>query len=84
MAHVNVTIRVDQDLKEKADALYSEFGITFNAAVNMFLSQSVREQRIPFEIRKNVPITMISDEELDKISKRFIEKDAESYKELAK
>lgn len=49
-SNVNVTIRVDRGLKRKADALFSDMGMSFTTAVNIFIKQAVREGRIPFEI----------------------------------
>ena len=50
MANVNVTIRMDDDLKKEADALFDELGMSFTTAVNVFVRQAVREGRIPFLI----------------------------------
>ena len=55
MKTVNVTFRVDNELKAQADALFSELGMNLSTAFNIFLRQSVREQRIPFSVTKNVP-----------------------------
>ena len=55
MKNVNVTLRVDEDLKRQADALFSELGLNLTTAFNIFLRQSVREQQIPFRVSKNVP-----------------------------
>lgn len=55
MKNVNVTLRVDEDLKKQADTLFSELGLNLTTAFNMFLRQSVREQQIPFRVSKNVP-----------------------------
>ena len=55
MKNVNVTLRVDEDLKKQAEALFSELGLNLTTAFNIFLRQSVREQRIPFQVSKNVP-----------------------------
>ena len=55
MANVNVTIRMDEDLKKKASALFEDLGMGFNQALTIFVKQAVREQRIPFEISRNVP-----------------------------
>ena len=55
MKNVNVTLRVDADLKRQADALFSELGLNLTTAFNIFLRQSVREQQIPFQVSKNVP-----------------------------
>ena len=53
--NVNVTLRVDEDLKKKAETLFSELGLNLTTAFNIFLRQSVREQQIPFQVSRNVP-----------------------------
>ena len=50
MANVNVTIRMDDALKEEADALFEDLGMSFTTAINVFVKQAVREGRIPFEV----------------------------------
>ena len=50
MGKINVTIRIDEDLKEEADQLFEELGMSFTTAINVFVKQSLRERRIPFEI----------------------------------
>ncbi len=55
MRTVNVTFRVDPDLKKEADALFSDLGMSLSTALNIFLRQSVREQQLPFAVSKNVP-----------------------------
>ena len=48
MATVNITFRIDPELKKEAEELYDDFGMSLSNAFTMFLKQSVREQRIPF------------------------------------
>lgn len=55
MSSVNVTFRVDGELKKQADALFSELGMNLSTAFNIFLRQSVREQQLPFRVSKNTP-----------------------------
>ena len=55
MKNINVTLRVDEELKKQAEALLSELGLNLTTAFNIFLRQTVREQRIPFQVSKNVP-----------------------------
>lgn len=55
MKNVNVTFRVDDELKKQADALFAELGMNLSTAFNIFLRQSVREQQIPFKVSKNIP-----------------------------
>ena len=51
----SVSFRIDTDLKNQADALFSTLGLNMTTAFNMFIRQSVREGRIPFEVTINVP-----------------------------
>ena len=51
----NVSFRIDAELKNQADALFQALGLNMTTAFNMFLRQSVREGRIPFEATINVP-----------------------------
>ena len=51
----NISIRMDSDLKAQADAMFAEFGISLSTAFNIFIRQSLREGRIPFEIALNRP-----------------------------
>ena len=55
MKNVNVTIRIDENLKKQADSLFADLGFSFTTAINTFLRQAVREQQIPFQISRNVP-----------------------------
>ena len=51
-ASVNVTMRMEKELKEEAEALFADMGLSLNAAGRMFLKRAVMEQRIPFEVRR--------------------------------
>ena len=46
---------MDSDLKAQADALFLELGMNLTTAFNIFVSQSIREGGIPFEISINQP-----------------------------
>lgn len=50
METANVTVRMERQTRDDAAKLFSELGISTTQAINMFLKQSVREQRIPFEV----------------------------------
>jgi DNA-damage-inducible protein J len=52
MSTVNVTFRVDKELKREADRLFDDLGMSLSTAFNIFLRQSVREQRLPFEVTR--------------------------------
>ncbi|GHV86726.1 hypothetical protein AGMMS50255_0270 [Spirochaetia bacterium] len=45
-----ISIRIDDTIKNEADSLFSELGLTLSAAFNIFLRQSIRQQGIPFAI----------------------------------
>ncbi len=51
----NISIRMDSDLKAQADALFGELGMNLSTAFNVFVRQSLREGRIPFNISLNQP-----------------------------
>ena len=44
-------IRVDEELKNQANAIYNELGIDLSTAVRMFLKKSVLEGGIPFDTK---------------------------------
>ena len=46
----SVSFRIDSDLKVQADNLFEQLGMNMTTAFNIFLRQSVREGRIPFDI----------------------------------
>lgn len=50
METVNVTVRMERQTRDDAAKLFSELGISTTQAINMFLKQAVREQRILFEV----------------------------------
>ena len=52
METVNVTIRMDKDLKAQAEALFADLGLNMTTAITMFTKQAVREQGIPFSVTK--------------------------------
>ncbi len=51
----NINIRVDEELKRKAENIFNELGLNMSTAMNMFLRYSVRYGGIPFELRIDKP-----------------------------
>jgi len=47
---INVTIRLDRDVKESAERMFDDFGMNLSTAFNVFVRQALRQGRIPFEI----------------------------------
>ena len=55
MTTTNLNVRVDSDLKNRAEEIFTELGLTMSTALTVFLRQTVRSKGIPFEMRLNVP-----------------------------
>ena len=47
---VRVTIRVNRELKESAEALFEYLGLNMSNAVNIFLRKAVDQKGIPFPV----------------------------------
>jgi len=47
---VRVTIRVNRELKESAEALFDYLGLNMSNAVNIFLRKAVDQRGIPFQV----------------------------------
>lgn len=53
MSTTAISIRLDSDIKKQFENLCKEFGLSTNAAFNLFARTVVREQAIPFPISLN-------------------------------
>ncbi len=52
----NLQIRINDDLKTKADKLFASLGFDTSTAVRIFLTVAVENNGLPFEVRhKTVP-----------------------------
>ena len=67
----NTNISLDSELKKEAVSLFKEFGLDLSTAITLFLSQSVREQKIPFEIKREIPnkVTLDAYKEVEDMEK---------------
>ncbi len=63
---VNTNISLDPELKKEAVELFQSFGLDLSTAISLFLSQSVREGKIPFEIRNIKKKVIVEKEETHK------------------
>ena len=45
-----VSFRVDDEIKKKAERTFNDIGISMSTAINIYLKTVVRENRIPFEL----------------------------------
>ena len=50
MPMVSTSIKIDAKTKKEAQELFKDMGMSLTTAVNIFLKQAVREQRIPFYV----------------------------------
>lgn len=71
MATTNISIRMDSEVKARADALFAELGMNLTTAFNIFVRQSLREGGLPFRVRLETPNkeTMAAMLEAERIAK---------------
>lgn len=50
MATSLIQVRIDNDLKTKANQIFSDLGLDISSAIRMFLKRSVLENGIPFSM----------------------------------
>ena len=55
MATTNINVRVDSALKQEAEALFNDLGLSMSSAINMFLRSAVMYDGIPFEVKRQTP-----------------------------
>lgn len=55
MEQVAFSVRMDSGLKDEFSAMCEAFGMPVSTAINLFAKAVVREHRIPFEIRADIP-----------------------------
>ncbi len=48
-------VRISPELKQSAEDVFSGLGLTTSEAVRLFLTKSVQEQRLPFELSSQRP-----------------------------
>ena len=53
MTQANISIRIDESLKQKFDALCNELGFNMTTAINIFVKAVIRENGIPFALSIN-------------------------------
>lgn len=55
MMTTNLNIRTDKAVKDQAERIYKELGLTMTTAINLFLRATIRENGIPFEMKLEKP-----------------------------
>ena len=51
----NVNIRIDSEIKKKAEEIFKALGITPTTAITMFYIQTIRNNGIPFALKLEKP-----------------------------
>ena len=54
MAAANLNIRTEKEIKEQAEQLFNELGLTMTTAINVFLRTAIREHGMPFPLKLDV------------------------------
>ena len=75
MAATLVQVRIDEDLKNQATAVYDALGIDLSTAVRMFLKRSVMVNGIPFSM-----VLSDSETKTEKAAKALISLNREALK----
>jgi len=50
-----IQVRIDEDIRRKADILFADLGLDTPTAIRIFLNQSIRREGMPFEVAKPQP-----------------------------
>ena len=51
----NINVRIDDNVKKSAEAVFACLGITPTAAISLFYNQVIRTNSIPFELKADIP-----------------------------
>ncbi len=78
-----LAVRIDPEIKEKAEQLYASFGLNLSDAVSMFIHQSLLVKGLPFELRMPVFKGEFSLEDC-KFGEKTIDLDIEEIRGIAK
>jgi len=54
-ANANINVRVDSEVKNKSQDVFSALGLDMTSAINIFLRQVIRKNGIPFELITEQP-----------------------------
>ena len=68
---VTIMTRIEPEIKERAEAVLEQLGLSMSTAITLYLKQIALQRRIPFEISlpTNSPIALggLSDAEFDEL-----------------
>ncbi len=55
MSTTKINFRVDSDVKNQSEAIFSQLGLNLSTALNIFLRQAIRVGGFPFDVRLEQP-----------------------------
>lgn len=55
MPTTNLNIRTEKVVKDQAESIFNELGLTMTTAINLFLRTTIRENGIPFVLKLDEP-----------------------------
>ncbi|NMA05132.1 MAG: type II toxin-antitoxin system RelB/DinJ family antitoxin [Acholeplasmataceae bacterium] len=59
-----IHIRIEPDVKKRADDIFKELGVNFSYAISMFLNQVILKEGFPFDITLSKTKTKTNEEEI--------------------
>ena len=72
----SIMTRIDPVIKEQAEFVLSQLGITMSAAMEIYLRQIALQRKIPFEMKlpdaKPIALGALSDEEFDALMNKAV------------
>lgn len=65
MARPTLNMRIDAELKEEAKRVYEELGMDLTTAITVFLKQSVRDRKLPFQPHLENPDSILARKQVE-------------------
>lgn len=83
----NINVRIEPEIKEKAEAILAALGIPVSSAINMFYRQIIFNHGLPFDIKLPQPpvpnLSELTEEELaDELDKGLADSEAGRVKSV--
>lgn len=74
----NLCVRIEPKLKEQAEIILAELGITVSDAITMFSKQIILQRGMPFEVKlpavRSLDVSTLTDEQFDaELEKGFVD-----------
>ena len=65
MAESRLSVRVNADIKQKAEAVFEQLGLSLSAGVNIYLTRVAKQRRLPFDLNMDEQNEQESKDEAD-------------------